>query len=86
MADEKIMTINLRKGLKKSPRWDRSRKATSNLRKILLRHTKSDKLFIDPKISQFIWRKSIERPVSKIRVKITKKDSKTSKIELVEAK
>lgn len=86
MADEKIITINLRKGLKESPRWDRSRRATSNLRKILKKHAGTEKIKIDGKVNDLIWRKSIERPVHKLRVKITKKDSKTSTVELVEAK
>lgn len=80
---EKIITINLRKGLKESPRWDRARRATANLRKILRRHTKTEKIKIDPKISEAIWRKSIERPAHKLRLKITKKD-KTTTVQLLE--
>ena len=80
---EKIITINLRKGLKESPRWDRARRATANLRKILKQHTKSDKIKIDPKVSEAIWRKSIERPVHKLRLKVTKKD-KTTTVHLME--
>jgi len=80
---EKIITINLRKGLKESPRWDRARRATSNLRKILKQHIKSDKIKIDSKVSEAIWRKSIERPVHKLRLKITKKDKFTS-VQLLE--
>ena len=86
MVDEKIITINLRKNLKASPRWNRARKATADLRRIIARHTKSEKIKIDNKVNEFIWRKSIERPAHKIRVKITKKDSKTVNVELVETK
>lgn len=86
MADEKIITVNLRIGLKESPRWDRARRATANLRKILSRHTKAEKIKIDNKVNEFIWKKSIERPAYKLRLKITKKDSKTSSVELVETK
>lgn len=80
---EKIITINLRKGLKESPRWDRARRATANLRKILRQHTKTEKIKIDPKISEAIWRRSIERPAHKLRLKITKKD-KTTTVQLLE--
>jgi len=82
--EEKIITVNLRKGLKESPRWNRAKKATANLRKILKRHTKAEKIKIDKKVNEAIWRKSIERPVHKLRLKITKTDSKTAKVELLE--
>jgi ribosomal protein L31E len=83
-VEEKIITVNLRKGLKESPRWNRARKATANLRKILARHTKAEKIKIDKKVNEAIWRKSIERPAYKLRLKITKTDSKTAKVELLE--
>jgi ribosomal protein L31E len=83
-AEEKIITVNLRKGLKESPRWNRAKKATANLRKILKRHTKAEKIKIDKKVNEAIWRKSIERPAYKLRLKITKTDSKTAKVELLE--
>lgn len=83
-TEEKIITVNLRKGLKESPRWNRARKATANLRKILKRHTKAEKIKIDKKVNEAIWRKSIERPAYKLRLKITKTDSKTAKVELLE--
>ena len=81
---EKIITINLRKGLKKSPRWNRARKATANLRKLLHRHVKAENIKIDKKVNEIIWRKSIERPAHKLRLKVTKTDSKTAKVELLE--
>ena len=80
---EKIITVNLRKGLKESPRWDRARRATANLRKILRRHNKSGKIKIDSKVSEAIWRKSIERPAHRLRLKITKKD-KIVNVQLLE--
>lgn len=86
MAEEKIITINLRKGLKESPRWNRARKSVADLRRILRKHTKAEKIKIDKKINEAIWKKSIERPAHKLRLKITKTDAKTAKIELLEAK
>jgi ribosomal protein L31E len=83
-VEEKIITVNLRKGLKESPRWNRARKATANLRNILRRHTKAEKIKIDKKVNEAIWRKSIERPAHKLRLKITKTDAKTAKVELLE--
>ena len=84
MAEEKIITINLRKGLKTYPRWKRAKKATGNLRAIIMKHAKVEKVRIDGKVNEAIWRKSIERPLHKIRLKITKTDSKTAKVELLE--
>ncbi|HLC39610.1 MAG TPA: 50S ribosomal protein L31e [archaeon] len=81
---EKIITINLRKGLKKSPRWNRARKVAANLRKIIARHFKAEEIKIDAKVNDAIWRRSIERPVHKLRLKVTKTDAKTAKVELLE--
>jgi len=81
---EKIITINLRKGLKKSPRWNRARKATANLRKLIAKHAKAEKIKIDKKLNEMIWKRSIERPAYKLRLKITKPDAKTAKVELLE--
>ena len=83
---EKIITINLRKGLKSSPRWNRARKSVADLRKIIKKHTKAEKITIDKKVNEMIWRKSIERPAHRLRLKITKKDAKSAKVELLETK
>jgi len=83
MADEKIITINIRKELKEAPYWRRSSSAPRIIRRLLERHSKK-KIKIDKSINEKIWQRSIQNPKMKLKVKITSIDDKTAKAELVE--
>lgn len=83
MAEEKIITINIRKATKKSPYWERSRAASHILRDILQRHSKK-KIKIDKSLNERLWKRSIQHPATKLKIKITSIDDKTAKAELVE--
>lgn len=83
MADEKIITINLRKHTNKSPYWERSRAASHILRELLQRHSKK-KIKIDNSLNEKVWERSIQHPSTKLKIKITSIDDKTAKAELVE--
>ncbi len=74
MAEEKIVTVNLRRRLKGVPRWRRQAVFGRILRKKF-----NDKMKIDQKLNEKIW--STKNP--KVRMKIVK-DDKTIKAELVE--
>jgi len=82
MAEQKIVTINLRKKLVKVPRWKRAKQATKILREILEKQTKG-KVKFSKTINEKIWSKGIENPPSKVRIKIVKIDEKNFKAELV---
>ncbi len=71
MAEEKILTINLRKDLKNSPRWQNSKNASAVLKKKLERAVKSE-VKIDGKISEKIWSRGRSSPATKLRIKMTK--------------
>jgi len=83
MADEKIITINIRKKLKETPYWKRSSTASRIVRDLLKRHSKK-KIKIDKSLNEKIWERSIQNPKTKLKIKITSIDDKTSKAELVE--
>ena len=83
MADEKIITINIRKKLKESPYWKRSSSASKIIRDILQRHTKK-KIKIDKSINEKVWKSGIQNPKTKLKIKITSVDDKTAKAELAE--
>jgi len=83
MADEKIVVINLRKYMVKKPKWFRSSLAIKILREELEKKTKVKKIKLDKKLNEILWKKGIEKPVMKVKVKITKVDEKTVKAELV---
>jgi large subunit ribosomal protein L31e len=83
MADEKIITINLRKHTKEFPYWERSRAASRILRELLQRHSKK-KIKIGTSLNEKVWQRSIQHPATRMKIKITSIDDKTAKAELVE--
>jgi large subunit ribosomal protein L31e len=84
MVEEKIVTINLRKKIIEKARWKRSKTALRILREILKKQTKSEKIKIDKKLNEKIWSRSSERPLAKLRIKVTKLDDGSVKVELVD--
>ena len=82
MAEEKIITINLRKELTKVPKWKKAKQAMKILKKNLKKQTKSE-VKLDKNINEKIWSRSIENPPTKLRVKIIKVDEKSFKAELI---
>jgi large subunit ribosomal protein L31e len=73
MAEEKILTINLRKEILKEARWKRSKQAVSILRKILERHIKA-KVKINKDVNEAIWARGIKKPLTKLRIRLVKVD------------
>lgn len=72
--EEKVYTINIRRGILDKPRWNRSKHAVSYVREYLKKHMKVDYVKIDNAISEKIWARSITKPLNKIRVKAIKDD------------
>lgn len=83
MAEERIVTVNIRKELKESPYWNRSSAALRLIRRELQKHSKK-KIKIDKSINEKIWQRGIQHPKTKLKIKITSVDDKTAKAELVE--
>jgi len=83
MAEEKIITINLRKQVVKAPEWERSRKAVRILREAIQKKTKIKKIAIGKDINEKIWSRGIKSPATMLRIKITKIDEENGKAELV---
>ncbi|RLG35588.1 50S ribosomal protein L31e [Methanosarcinales archaeon] len=71
--EERIYTIPLR-GVKRVPRWKRAKKAISDIKAYLTRHTKSENLVLDKSINEKVWARGAEKPPSKIRVKVVEED------------
>jgi len=82
MAEEKILTINLRKNLIKSRKWEKAKDYLKVLRELLRRKFKTDKIKIDGKLNEKIWERSIENPPSKLKIRVIKSDDGTIKAEL----
>ena len=83
MADEKIITINIRKKLKAGPYWRRSSAASKLIRDILQKHSKK-RIKIDKSINEKVWKSGMQSPNTKLKIKIISVDDKTAKAELVE--
>ena len=71
MADEKILTLNLRKSVVKYPRWIRSQKISSLLRQKVQKQMKTKKVKIDKEVNQRIWKGGLKKDYI-IRVKLKK--------------
>ncbi|MCK5283115.1 MAG: 60S ribosomal protein L31 [Nanoarchaeota archaeon] len=70
---ERVYNVPLRKEFLKSPRYKRSKKAITALRKFLVRHMKSDKVKIGKYANLNIWKDGIKKPPHHIKV-VAKKD------------
>ena len=82
MAEEKIVTLNLRKEIVKKPRWKRAKIMVKRLKEKIKRIAKSEKVKMDKKINQMIWKNS-KFPRYKIKIRI-KKEGESYRAELVE--
>jgi len=72
MAEEKYLTLNLRKLLVKKQNWRRSESAVFILKRFLKRHLKTDKIKISTALNNLIWKRGIKNPKTKIKVKAVK--------------
>ncbi len=84
MVEEKVLTISLRKKMGKGRNWKKVRNYLKLLRKLLERKLKTDKIKIDKKLNEKIWKGGIENPPYKLKIRIIKSDDGSIKAELVE--
>ena len=71
MVEERIYVIPIRKIKKIVPRWKRAPRAARFVREFVARHTKADEVIIGTDVNEKIWERGIEKPPSKLRVKVT---------------
>ena len=55
-----------------SPRGKRVPRAVKMLREFIRRHMKSDSVSISPEVNEALWRRGIEKPPRRIRVRAVK--------------
>jgi large subunit ribosomal protein L31e len=84
MADEKILTINLRKNILKVAKWRRGKCYSKIFQELVKNQLKTDKIKVDKKVNERIWRKGIENPPTKLRIKSVKQNDGITRIELME--
>ena len=71
MAEERIYVVPIRKVKKIVPRWKRAPRAARFVREFIAKHTKADEVIIGTDVNEKIWERGIEKPPSKLRVKVT---------------
>jgi len=70
MAEERVYTIPIRKVKKIAPRWKRAPRAVKFVREFVARHAKAQEVIIGKDVNEKIWERGIEKPPSKLRVKV----------------
>ena len=74
MAEEKILTLNLRKSVVKYPKWMRSQKISSVLRQKVGKQMKTKKVKIDNELNAKIWAGGLKKTYF-IRVKLKRESN-----------
>lgn len=82
MADEKIVTVNIRKDLLKVSKWRRGNRALPAITKTLEKMYKNQRIIIGKTLNEGIWKRGLENPPSKLKLKVSKVDDKTVKVEM----
>ena len=81
---ERIYTIPLGRAWV-VPKYRRAEKAVTVLRQFVSRHMKPDEVIIDPSVNEEIWKRGIQNPPRKIRVKLSKDDTGLVTVTMAEA-
>ena len=58
--------------VKNTPVKKRTKRAVNMLREFVIRHMKPEGIIIDPYLNELIWKRGIEKPPRKIRIRVTK--------------
>lgn len=83
--EERILTVPLRV-VKRVPRTQRAPRAVKAIREHVVRHMKArtEDVWIDPQINEILWRRGIEKPPSRIRVRVIKFEDELVEVSLPE--
>jgi large subunit ribosomal protein L31e len=70
-VEERVYTIPLAKAWR-APRPVRTPRAVREIKSFIQRHMKPEEVKIDGKLNEFVWRRSIEKPPRRVRIKAAK--------------
>lgn len=82
-VEERIYTVPLSRAWV-VPRYRRAEKAITVLRAFVERHMKPETILIDTLVNEAIWRRGIEHPPRKIRVKLSRDNENKVTVTLAE--
>ncbi len=83
MAEQRIMTINLRKAISAVPRYKRASAAAKFMSQFVGRHMKADRVRIDIPVNNELFKNSIQNPPIRMRVICSKDDKKVVTVSLI---
>ncbi len=69
-GEEVMIIVPLRKIKKKVPRWKRAPRAAKFLKEFVAKQAKAEKVIVGPEVNEKIWERGIEKPPSRIRVRV----------------
>lgn len=75
---ERIVIIPLRAGWLKKPRDDRTKRAITDIRNYVFRHTDAEEVKVSKLVNETIWKRGKQKPQGKIKVKVTVMDGKAT--------
>lgn len=85
MAEQRIMTIHLRKAMERVPPYKRSGSAAKFVRTFVLKHMKAKGVSIDNEVNDEIFKKGGKNPPVRIRVMCSKNDEGKVSVKLIAA-
>lgn len=84
MKMERVYTVRFHK-IKRTPRTKRTVKAVRYLRKFIGKHMKSERVLIAEELNEKLWKRGIQKPPAKLRVKAEKQDDGSVVVTLAES-
>lgn len=77
--ETRIYTVPLRKEWLKTPKWRRTKKASSALRAFIFKHSKADDVKFSRWINEELWKNGIKNPPARLKVSVTTNNEKKKK-------
>lgn len=71
ILEERIYTVPFGR-VKNAKVKHRTRRAVNMLREFVIRHMKPEGIIIDPALNELLWKRGIEKPPRKVRIRVTK--------------
>jgi large subunit ribosomal protein L31e len=83
MAEQRIMTVNMRRGIEKVPPYKRAAAAAKYLRSFIKRHMKAADVKLTQEVNNEIFSRGMKDPRVRIRVMCSKDDKKIVTVNLI---
>ncbi len=86
MAEQKIMTVHLRKAIEGVPRYKKASAAVKFLSKFVKKQLKAKEVKIAIPLNEELFKNGMQNPPVKIRVVCIKDDKNTVKVDVIKTK